>query len=169
MKRLLALGMLLWLVARAAAEEATFAVRHLTPDTALIVARAAMERCRKQGFSDTVAVVDRGGIVQVVLRDRLAGPHTIDTAIGKAWTAVSFRASTGELMESTAPNRPASGIRHLPRVVAIAGGVPIEAQGSILGAIGVSGAPCGPAGACGTYDDECARTGINAVADRLEF
>ena len=166
--RLLALGLLLACTA-AAAEEATFSVRYLTPETALTLAQAAMQSCRKQGFPVAVAVTDRSGIVQVLLRDRFAGPHTIETAIGKAWTAASFRVNTLALMETTAPNKPGSGIRHLPRVVAIAGGVLIEAQGSILGAVGVSGAPCGVDGACGTSDDDCAKAGIKAIAERLEF
>jgi uncharacterized protein GlcG (DUF336 family) len=163
----LALGLLLAIATAAAAEEATFTVRQLTPETALVLAQAAMQSCRKQGFQVAVAVTDRSGVVQVLLRDRFAGPHTVDTAIAKAWTAVSFRTSTRELMERTAPNKPASGIRHLPRVAAIDGGAPVEAQGSILGAVGVSGAPCAADGRCN--DADCAEAGIKAIAERLEF
>jgi uncharacterized protein GlcG (DUF336 family) len=76
---------------------------------------------------------------------------------------VSFRTSTLELQENTAPNKPSSGVRNLPRVAAIGGGVLIEAQGSILGAVGVSGSPIG------TNDDACAKAGIKAIAARLEF
>jgi uncharacterized protein GlcG (DUF336 family) len=161
--RSLAIGLLLGMIAPAAAEEATFSVRQLTPETALALAQAALASCRKQGFQVAVAVADRSGVVQVLLRDRFAGPHTVDTAISKAWTAVSFRTSTLELMVNTAPGKPSSGVRNLPRVAAIGGGVLIEAQGSILGAVGVSGAPIG------TNDDACARAGIKAIADRLEF
>jgi uncharacterized protein GlcG (DUF336 family) len=155
--------LLLGITTAAVAEEATFSVRQLTPETALTLAQAAMDLCRKQGFQVAVAVVDRGGIAQVLLRDRFAGPHTVDTAISKAWTAASFRTSTLELMENTGPNKPASGVRNLPRVAAIGGGVLIEAKGSILGAVGVSGSPNG------TNDDACAKAGIKAIADRLEF
>jgi uncharacterized protein GlcG (DUF336 family) len=162
--RSLAVGLLLLGITTATvAEEATFSIRQLTPETALTLARAAMEHCRKQGSQVAVAVVDRGGVVQVLLRDRFAGPHTVDTAISKAWTAVSFRTSTLELMENTAPGKPSSGVRNLPRVAAIGGGVLIEAQGSILGAVGVSGAPAG------ANDDACAKAGIKAIAARLEF
>jgi uncharacterized protein GlcG (DUF336 family) len=144
-------------------DEATFAVRLMTPETALKAAQAALTRCRDQGYQVAVAVVDRMGVVQVVLRDRFAGPHTPDTAVAKAWTAVSFRTSTGELAELTQPGKPQSGVRHRPGVVAIGGGVLIEAAGSILGGIGVSGAPGG------VQDDACAQAGIAAIRDSLEF
>jgi len=48
-------------------------------------------------------------------------------------------------------------------VVAVGGGVPIESAGSQVGAIGVSGAPGGDA------DDACARAGIAAIKDDLQF
>ena len=147
----------------AAAEAPTFTVKLLSPETALKAAQAALNKCRKDGFQTAVAVVDRAGIVQVLLRDRYAGAHTPDMAIGKAWTAASFKQSTTSLAIGTQPGKPMSGIRQLPRVVVAGGGIPIEAGGSLLGAIGVSGAPGGDA------DDACANAGIKAIADDIEF
>jgi uncharacterized protein GlcG (DUF336 family) len=77
-----------------AAEPATYNVRTLVPETALKIAQVALQTCRDKGHQVAVAVVDRGGLAQVMLRDRLAGAHTPETAIGKAWTAVSFRVNT---------------------------------------------------------------------------
>jgi uncharacterized protein GlcG (DUF336 family) len=108
-------------------------------------------------------VVDRSGLVQVVLRDRFAGAHTPETATNKAWSAVSFRTNTTELEKMTRSGQPSSGIRNLPRVVAVGGGIMIEAGGSIIAGIGVSGAPGGDG------DDACAKAGIKAIADSLEF
>ena len=153
----------LGLVDTAAAEEATFQTKSLTPETALLAARAAMEFCRKQGFQVAVAVVDRGGLTQVLLRDRFAGPHTVDVATNKAWTATSFRTSTLSLANDTQAGKPMSGIRGIPRVMAVGGGVLIEGGGAIYGALGVSGAPGGEA------DDGCARAGIKAISDAVEF
>ncbi len=146
-----------------AAQDATFTIRVLTPETALAAAQAAQKKCRDSGWQVAVAVADRAGVPQVMLRDRFAGAHTPRTAIGKAWTAASFRTATSELAKMTQPGQPQSGIRNLPRVVMAGGGLPIEAQGSILGAIGVSGAPGGEA------DDSCARAGIEAIRERIEF
>lgn len=147
----------------AAAESGTYSVKLLTPETALKAAQAALEDCRKRGFQVAVAVVDRAGVAQALLRDRYAGAHTPDTAVGKGWTAVSFRSDTLEFAKSTQSGTPSSGIRQLPRVVAVGGGVLIEAGGSIVGALGVSGAPGG------TEDDQCARAGLAAIRDSLDF
>lgn len=161
--RVLALLASVILAPSAHAEDGTVAFRNLAPETALSAAQAAIKHCRDSGWQVAVAVVDRSGVVQVMLRDRFAGPHTPRTASGKAWTAVSFRTATSELARLTQPGQPQSGVRHLPRVVALGGGLTIEAQGSIVGGIGVSGAPTGEA------DDSCARAGIDAIRDRIEF
>ena len=147
----------------AAAAEATFTVKVLTPETALKAARGALDRCRANGYQVSVAVTDRMGVVQVLLRDRFAGPHTTDMASAKAYTAASFRVSTSELAEATQPGRPQSGIRNRPGVAAVGGGMTIEAAGSLVGAIGVSGAPGGK------EDDACAAAGIAAIRDELEL
>lgn len=146
------------------AEQPTVSTKSLVTESALKAAQAALKKCRDSGWqAAAVAVVDRSGSVLVLLRDRFAGPHTPDTALGKAWTAVSFRIPTGALAEQTQPGGPRSGIRNLPRVVAIAGGFPIEGAGQLVGGIGVSGAP-GP-----ENDEVCAKAGIAAIADSLEF
>jgi uncharacterized protein GlcG (DUF336 family) len=150
-------------VATAYAQEATYTVRLMTTETALKAAQAALARCRADGFQVAVAVVDRSGVPQAVLRDRYAGAHTVSMAIDKAWTAASFRTDTSVLADATAPGQPQSGIRERPRVVAVGGGAVIEGAGAVLGAIGVSGAPRGD------RDDTCARAGISAIKESLDF
>ena len=110
-----------------------------------------------------VAVVDRGGSVQVVLRDRFAGPHTPDTAIRKAWTAITFRTNTTEMEKLTQAGMEASGTRQIPGTAMLGGGVMIRAAGELVGAVGVSGAPGG------TLDEDCAMKGLEAIQDRLDF
>jgi uncharacterized protein GlcG (DUF336 family) len=143
--------------------QATYSVRVLTPETALKAAQAALKKCRDSGYQAAIAVVDRMGVVQVVLRDRFAGPHTPEMARSKAYTAVSFRTNTTALAEATQPGRPQSGIRHRPDVAAVGGGLMIEAGGSLLGGIGVSGAPGGK------EDDACAAAGIEAIREDIEL
>jgi uncharacterized protein GlcG (DUF336 family) len=110
-----------------------------------------------------VAVVDRAGQPLAMLRDDLAGPHTPLTAINKAYSAASFRTDTTELAAMTQSGKPASGIRQLPQVVAVGGGLMIRAKGALVGAIGVSGAPNGDA------DDACAKAGIAAISEAMEL
>ena len=159
----LALALALAFASEARAQDALVTYKSLTTEVALELARASLEECRKRGFQAAVAVVDRFGVTQVMLRDRFAGAHTPSTAAGKAWTAVSFRTSTTELVAMTQPGMPQAGLRGLPGAVILGGGITIEAGGSLVGAVGVSGAPGGDA------DDACAKAGIEAVRDKLDF
>lgn len=142
---------------------ATYTVALMTPELALKAAHAAMASCRQAGYQVSVAVVDRTGQAQVMLRDRLAGVHTVQAATAKAWTAASFKTDTTALARATQGASDASGIRLIPGVLAVGGGVPIEGGGLLFGAIGISGAPGGAA------DDACARAGIAAIVEELEF
>ncbi|MDJ0896247.1 MAG: heme-binding protein [Alphaproteobacteria bacterium] len=135
----------------------------LKPELALDLAKATLDACREAGYQVAVVVVDRSGLEQALLRDRFAGPHTIETATRKAWTAVSFRTSTLELGELTGPGTVMAGIRQISKALPLGGGVPVLAAGSIVGGVGVSGAP-GP-----DIDDECARSGIETIQDILDF
>lgn len=157
----IALSLLTFTSAQAAEGTVTFEV--LTPEAALQAARAALENCRASGYQVAVAVVDRFGGVQVVLRDQLASPRTVNTAVGKARTAAGFRTNTSEMVSITAQGNPQAGIRNLPGVIVIGGGLLIEAAGSLVAGIGVSGAP-GP-----HLDDTCAQAGIDNIEDLLEF
>lgn len=142
---------------------ALFTTQSLTPETALKAATAALEKCRADGYQVAVAVVDRMGNMQVMVRDRFAGAHTPDTARRKAWTATSFRSNTTDLLEITGPGKPQSGVREITGALVLGGGVMIEAAGSMVGAIGVSGAPGGE------LDDICAEAGIAAIEDDIAF
>ena len=144
-------------------DEALVSYQAMTPETALELAKAALEDCREKGFQVAVAVVDRSGTLQVLLRDRYAGPHTISTARRKAWTAISFRTDTLQMAELTEAGKEASGVRFVDEAMMVGGGVMVRAAGSIVGGVGVTGAPGGPA------DDECAKAGIAAIQDDLDF
>ena len=127
------------------------------------LAQAALEFCRERGFQVAVSVVDRFGNPQVLLRDRYAGAHTHETARRKAWTAVSFRTNTLEFAALTKSDSDLSGIRFVNEVMAVGGGIPVEAGGSLVGAVGVSGAPGG------AEDHACSEAGIAAVEADLAF
>jgi uncharacterized protein GlcG (DUF336 family) len=150
-----------WGAAQAA--EATYTSVNLTTEAALSAAQAALASCRESGYQVAVGVTDRSGTPIVVLRDRYAGPHTPETATRKAYTSASFRMSSAALAEATQAGKATSGIRHLEHVLALGGGLPIETAGSLVGAIGISGAPGGDA------DEACAQAGIDAIQADLDF
>ncbi len=144
-------------------DEGLVTFQSLKPELAIDLATAAMEHCREAGYQVGVTVVDRSGQMQAFVRDRFAGAHTVETATRKAWTAVSFRTNTSELDTATQPGSDAFGIRFISQALPLGGGIMIESGGSMVGAVGVSGAP-GP-----HLDDECAEAGIAAIEDQLGF
>ena len=89
-------------------------------------------------------------------------PEAAPTAARTAMEHAACRATRSPCNETQA-GKAMSGLRSLPRVLAAAGGLTIEAGGTLLGGIGVSGAPGGEA------DDGCARAGIGSIADSIEF
>lgn len=160
---ILALSLACMACGSAQAAEATYASETLTTEAALAAGQAALTSCRDSGYQVAVSVTDRSGTPIALLRDRYAGPHTPDTATRKAYTSASFRMPSADLAEATQAGKATSGIRHLEHVLALGGGLPIQAAGSLVGAIGVSGAPGGEA------DQACAQAGIDAIQADLDF
>ena len=147
----------------ARAEEAVVTYKSLAPDVAFDLAKAALAQCRKDGLQVAVVVIDRFGQPLVVLRDRYAGLAAIPTATGKAWTAVNFGRDTGELIKSIRDGQLSAGLANLPNVFMLVGGLVIQSGGSIIGGVGVAGAPGGD------KDEACAKAGLAAVQDKLDF
>jgi len=168
MKRVVFKGVLaafvgLSIAGNALADEGMFSTKSLTLKVATKAAQAALKNCRDAGYQVAVAVTDRGGNLQVLLRDRFAGPHTVKTAMGKAWTAVSFRSNTSSMVKLIKEGEVPPGIQDIPNALFVGGGIPIQAAGSIVAGIGVSGAPGG------SKDDVCANAGIAAIEDDIAF
>src|SRR3954468_21514049 len=108
------------------AQDSLVSYKSLAPGIALELAQAALTDCQKRGYQVAVSVVDRFGVVQVMLRDRFAGPHTPATASGKAWTSATFRTSTTSLFAISQPGMMQAGIRTLPGAVILGGGLVVE-------------------------------------------
>jgi uncharacterized protein GlcG (DUF336 family) len=158
----IALAMLLPVSAHAG-DEALVTYKSLTPDVALEAAQSAMKKCRDEGYQVAVAVVDRFGQPQVLLRDRYAGLPAADIATAKAYTALSFRRDTSELAKMVRDGQMDANLARLPHIAMLAGGLVIETGGTLVGGIGISGAPGGD------KDEACARAGLDAIRDKLDF
>ncbi len=146
--------------APAGAAEGVITYKSLAPDVAFDLARAAIKQCRKDGYQVAVVVLDRFGIPLVVLRDRFAGTLALHVAEGKAFTAATFGRDTSALIKDGIIS---ASLARQPKVTPQVGGLVIEAGGSMLGGVGVSGAPGGD------KDKSCAKAGLAAVQDKLEF
>lgn len=121
-------------------------------------ATAAQEKCRQDGYRVTVAVVDRAGVLKVLLRGDGAGPHTTDSSTKKAYTAASLRRPTSEFAEMVAKTPAVQGLRDMnDKILILGGGLPIEMEGEVVGGIGVGGAPGGH------LDAACAQIGLDSI------
>ena len=143
-----------------AEEPMTISTKRMTLTTATKIAQAAIAECQKEGVQVAVTVVDRWGHPQVVLRDVLAMDITLTISKQKAHTAMAFNTALSQ-MEGRF-----KGSYQVPKIEGLimsAGGVPINIGGTILGGVGVSGAPSG------TVDEKCAKAGVEAVRSDLEL
>ena len=149
-----------WLALPAAAED-VIDVKLMTLELARDIATAAVDACRKDGYQVSVVVVDRSGRTQVVLRDVFANQYMTQLAQGKANAVILSGTSSGELRNNRADI--ADELNLLENLLVLDGGLPIRVAGSVIGAVGVSGAPGGD------KDAACAQRGIDAVQERLDF
>src|SRR3974390_1933945 len=150
----------LLLVGAPAAWADTLPTHRIPASLGLEAVGEAVGGCAKQGYRETVTLLDADGATVAVLRGDGAGIHTLDSAHDKAYTSVSFKNDTIPLAE-LAKNEIA-GLAKLPHVLFFGGGVVIKLGDEVIGAIGASGAP----GAM--LDDSCARAGLVKIRDRLK-
>lgn len=136
-------------------------VRRMTMELAVDIARAAVKSCRDAGYQASAVVVDRVGIVQVLMRDTLANRFTLRAAEYKANAVILSGVDSSAFRANRQDIRPE--INEIDGVLMMEGGVAIVAAGSIVGAVGVSGAPGGD------KDELCARAGVESVQERLDF
>jgi uncharacterized protein GlcG (DUF336 family) len=127
----------------------------LTLEAAKKIATAAEAEAKKNNWNVVIAIVDDGG--HLLYLQRIDGTQTgsIDVAIKKAQTAISFKRPTKVFEDAVAGGRQV--ILALPGALPIEGGVPITVGGQIIGAIGVSGVKS-------TEDGQIAKAGADAAA-----
>jgi uncharacterized protein GlcG (DUF336 family) len=139
----------------------TIARKDLSVDGALAIATAAMADCKAKGYRVSAAVLGRNGEILVHLRGDGTGPHTMENAYKKAFTARTFRIPSGEMEERLKKN-PQMGAQYLTGFTTARGALPIKVGDDVVGAAGVSGAPGGE------KDEACVKTGIDKIADQLK-
>ena len=134
--------------------------KDLSYPVALALAQGALDGCKALGYAASAVVVDRAGATVIALRNDGAGPHTMENARRKAYTANTFKMTTeafAKLMETQAVRRQQA---TLPGVIGIPGGVPIKVGDDVIGGVGVSGSP--------GKDDDCVAAGFEKVKQFLQ-
>lgn len=154
---------LLFLVLAMPAARATdiISVKLMTLDLAVDIAQGAIDACREDGYQISVVVVDRSGRTQVVMRDVFANQYMTQLAQAKANAVVLSNTSSSALRINRADI--AAELNLLDELLVLDGGLPVTVAGSMIGAVGVSGAPGGD------KDEACAQQGIDGVQERLDF
>lgn len=109
----------------------------LTLADAKAIAAAAEAEAKKNEWRVTIAVLDEGGNLLYLQRGDEAPPGSIVVSQEKARTAFLFKRPTKGIEEAVAGGRLV--MMSLPGATPIEGGLPLFNQGSIIGAIGVSG------------------------------
>jgi uncharacterized protein GlcG (DUF336 family) len=136
-------------------------VKVMTLDLAVDIAQGAIDACREDGYQIAVVVVDRSGRTQVVMRDVFANQYMLQLAQAKANAVILSNTSSSALRKNRADI--AAELNLLDDLLVLDGGLPVTVAGSMIGAVGVSGAPGGD------KDEACAQRGIDAVQERLDF
>jgi len=106
-------------------------------ETARAVAEAAQQEADRQGWNMVIAIVDDGGHLMYLQRDK-AQIGSIDVAIKKARAAVLYLRPTSIFAERV--NNGELGCLEMPGIMPLEGGEVLEYKGEIVGAIGISGA-----------------------------
>ncbi|HEU5139970.1 MAG TPA: heme-binding protein [Bacillales bacterium] len=101
----------------------------------------AEKEASKIGVQMVISVLDDGGNLIATHRMDDAWLASIDIAQNKAWTSVALKMPTSNLAEATVPNAELYGLNttNQGRIVVFGGGIPLEREGKVVGAVGVSG------------------------------
>ncbi len=147
-------------LAGAQAQFSTTEVPALTYEGARKVAEAAGAVAEERGVAPVVAVVDAGGDLIYLLRPDAAQVASANVSVDKARTAAIYRRPSKDFEDQASNGRPSA--LHLARAVPLQGGMPILADGQVVGGIGVSGA------SSADEDQELSAVGAQALAEKVE-
>lgn len=106
---------------------------------ALKLAEQAKLEAQKLDKNVSVAVVNSSGVTILLLKGDNVGPHNTEASRRKAYTSVSTKTPSFELMEKAALDATAKNLNTLPELLLLGGGVPVFKDGQLVGSLGVSG------------------------------
>ena len=129
----------------------------LTTDLVQKIITAASNEAKKNKHAVTITVVDRSGQTLAVLRDHMAGVHTLSASYKKAYTANSQKRETADIAKGIKNGSIPQEIQFLDKnVLMMDGGIPIKIGLIVVGGIGVGGAH-------GNEDVQIAKAGLKVL------
>ena len=131
----------------------------LTLEAARVALEAAEREALRNQWRVVIAVVDDGGHAIALARLDGAQISSVDTAVEKARAAVAWKRPT-RLLEESVNNGRTAFLSIAQGMAILQGGVPIEVDGAIVGAVGVSGVKA-------SDDELIALAGVNALKAAL--
>ncbi len=146
----------------ATAQAQVLTERNISMALANEIAVEAIKACAAKKFNVTATVVDKSGIVRVVLRADNAGPHTVAASRAKAFTSVSTRNKSSAVMTMSQKNPGAQYLAAIDGFLLLGGGLPIKAGDAVIGALGIGGAPGGH------LDEACGEAALEKVSAKLK-
>jgi glc operon protein GlcG len=147
-------------IAAAQADFSTRSVPALTFEGARHVAETVARAAAERGVAPVVCAVDAGGALIYLHRPDNAQVASVEVTTDKARTAAIYRRESRDFENQASNGRPSA--LHLARAVPLQGGVPIEHDGEVIGAVGVSGA------SSADEDRELALIGAGALRPKVE-
>lgn len=127
-----------------AADNKAVSVTQISSQFAFELAQEAVNQCSAEGYKVSATVVDLSGNVVAQLRADGAGIHTLDSSRKKAFTVTSMKQPSGNLMKTIAEKPILQPLQYMDEnLLFLAGGVPVELNKAMIGAVGVGGAPGG--------------------------
>lgn len=151
-----------------AAGPAVITTQKLSWEIADQLAAAAVRICAARGWSVTAAVVDPSGHEQVIIKGDTVPLQSLSVSYRKAYTAYAYgmtfdKDTTSALIAAKVTGPPNGALNTIPQVLFVPGGVLLRrADRSVLGGLGVSGAPGGD------LDEACAVAAVKEVSPRFQ-
>lgn len=130
-------------------------------DAANDIAKMSIDACREKGYHVSAVVVDKHSNLRSAMRDDLAARPTLEIAERKANMVIMSGIASGTFRDARRDIQ--QELNHIEGLIVMQGGLPIRAAGSLIGAVGVSGAPGGE------RDEACAAIALEKINERLEF
>ena len=111
----------------------------LNQEGALELAKQANAEAQKLNKKVSVAVLNASGVTLLLLKGDNVGPHNTEASRRKAYTSLSTKTASFQLMKNAEESKDAKNLNTLPELLLLGGGAPIWKDGNIIGSIGVSG------------------------------